>query len=78
MKRLLSLFHTEWIEIRHGRAEAVRGGFPSRILSDISDIFAAYPDLRGNVRSFGNRRYTFSGGIPEPLRQRVRNVLASR
>ncbi|MGC4015519.1 MAG: DUF3634 family protein [Luteolibacter sp.] len=78
MKPLLSFLHTEWIEIRGGRAAAVKGSFPHRILSDISDVFTAYPELNGSIRSFGQGRYTFSSGIPEPLRQRVRNVLACR
>jgi len=78
MKPLLSFFHSEWIEIRGGRAEAVKGTFSHRTLSDISDVFTAYPELNGSIRSAGPGRYTFSGGIPEPLRQRVRNVLACR
>lgn len=78
MKPLLSFFHSEWIEIRGGRAKAVKGSFSHRTLSDISDVFSTCPQLRGSIRSVGQGGYAFSGGIPEPLRQRVRNVLASR
>ncbi|BCU75975.1 hypothetical protein [Luteolibacter sp. LG18] len=78
MKPLLSLFHSEWIEIRGGRITAVKGRFSQRTLSDLGDVFASHPELRGHIRSNGGGRYTFSGGIPEPLHQRARNVLASR
>lgn len=77
MKPLLSLFHSTWIEIRNGRANLLKGSFPGRTLSDLSDIFAHHPDLKGSIRSSRPGRYGFSGSIPEPLRQRARNVLAS-
>jgi len=78
MRPLSSFLYAEWIEIRNGRAMAIKGTFSSRTLADINEVFAGYPDVKGHVCSQGNGRYRFSGGIPEPLRQRVRNVLACR
>lgn len=75
---LFSFLYAEWLDVRDGKATQRKGRLSNRILADLNDVLANQPELSGSIRSSGNGRYQFSRGIPKPLHQKLRNVLASR
>jgi hypothetical protein len=77
MKWLDRLFATVLIDLRDGTATLGKGNFSTRVVREISEIIAQEPGLRGYLWIETGGRWKFSGSIPEPIQQRIRNVLAS-
>jgi hypothetical protein len=75
---LLAFLYAEWLDVQDGRAIQRKGRLSNRILAEINDVLAKQPEVKGSIRSSGDRRYRFSRSIPKSLHQKLRNVLASR
>lgn len=68
------------LRLRHGELEVRRGHVPGGVLSSFRDALRSLPDATSatitGARTANGVRLTFSGGIPEGLQQRLRNILS--
>ncbi len=77
MKWIDRLAATILIDLKDESASLGKGSISSRVLREISEIIAQQPGLRGYLWIETSGRWKFSSSIPEPIQQRIRNVLAS-
>src|SRR5438270_7188611 len=66
-----------WVKIRNGVPTVGRGKVARPFLQDLADVLGEYPVERGwvgGVRRGLHVRLEFSRSIPEPCRQRLRNL----
>jgi hypothetical protein len=77
MRCIDRLFATILIDLKDDSATLGKGTISSLALREISEILAQQPGLHGYLWIETSGRWKFSGSIPEPIQQRIRNVLAS-
>ncbi|OYU99260.1 MAG: hypothetical protein CFE26_25985 [Verrucomicrobiales bacterium VVV1] len=77
MRWIDRLAATILIDLKDGSAALGKGTFPARIVREISEIITHEPSLRGYLWIEKSNRWKFSDSIPEPIQQRIRNVLGS-
>jgi len=77
MKWLDRIAATVLIDLKDGTATLSKGDFPARILRDLSDILSHDHKINGYLWIKKGGRWIFSGTVPQPIQQRIRNVLAS-
>ena len=77
MRWIDRLSATVLIDLKDGTATLGKGTFSTRTVREIGAVIGAEPGLRGYLWMEKGGRWKFSGSIPEPIRQRIRNVLAS-
>ena len=58
---------------QEGRATSVRGRVPRAVHDALLDV-AAHAGITGEIREDADGHLAFSPSIPEPVRQRLRNV----
>src|SRR5947209_7840772 len=66
-----------WVKIRNGVPAVGRGKVARPVLQDLADVLGEYPIERGwvgGVRRGLRVKLEFSRSIPEPCRQRLRNL----
>ena len=69
------LFAETVIVVAAGEARCIKGKFTSATLLEIGSIFDRDVSLNVEIWIGSDGRIQFSAGIPEHLRQRIRNVL---
>ena len=62
------------IVFSQGEVVKTRGTIPDRVLREVSDIVQRAA-VTGTIRFDGEYHATFSDDFPEPVQQRIRNVL---
>lgn len=63
------------IRIRSGKVVVKRGQLRGTVRDDVAEVLAAAGVASGFVALTSDSRVHFSHNIPEPVRQRLRNVL---
>ncbi len=77
MRCIDRLFASILIDLKDDSVTLGKGTISSRTLREISEIIVQQPGLRGYLWIETSGRWKFSGSVPEPIQQRIRNVLAS-
>jgi hypothetical protein len=68
------------LDVRRGVTRLVRGDLSPGVLADLQDVLANPPVERARlriVRDAGTAQVHLRGAVPEPQRQRLRNVVGT-
>jgi len=68
-------FSRTTIRIRNGQIRIAGADLPPRVRAYVADVVREAMLPGGFIALSGNRRVAFSRGIPEGVRQRLRNIL---
>ena len=77
MNFISRFFSDSAIQIRHGSAYCVKGKMMSRLLKDISSLAADFNIEEGEIWIDQAGKVSFSSEFPEPIHQKIRNVICS-
>lgn len=66
------------VRFRDGRFRNVFGSLPKWVRDQVGETLAEHGVSRAVIKQTKDGRFRFSRGVPEGVRQRIRNVIASR
>jgi hypothetical protein len=77
MNFMSRFFSESAIQIRGGSAYCVKGKMMSRLLKDISSLATDFNIEEGEIWIDQVGKVSFSRDFPEPIHQKIRNVISS-
>lgn len=66
------------LRFQNGKCHSIRGQVPLWIRSDIASVLNEAEVSRAAIKQLADGRFHFSHSVPDDLRQKIRNLLASR
>lgn len=71
----LPLLHLRY---RNGRSQVLFGALPTWVKNGVADLLEEHGIPHAVIKLRKDGRFDFSRSVPEPLRQRLRNLMMSR
>ena len=78
LKIVYRMMAKQAIQVKNGHAIAKKGIIRGHACSDISEVFRKQGLKTGEIWIAKDGKITFSRDVPKGIRQRLRNVVASR